>query len=104
MRTRKIRKDIYLNSYEDKELKKKARAVGLSNSSFIRQLIKGYVHDDNLTIEIHNLIYELNKIGNNINQIAYVANSKGVIVKYNLDEELLKLNNIVDKLNEKFFK
>ena len=67
-------------------------------------MILGYVHDDSLTIEIHNLIYELNRIGNNINQIAYVANSKGIVVQYNLEEELKKINIVIDKLNDKYFK
>ena len=46
----------------------------------------------------------LNRIGNNINQIAYVANSKGIVVQYNLEEELKKINIVIDKLNDKYFK
>lgn len=104
MRTRFIEKKYYLNEKEDKILKEKCKKLNITYSKFIRNLILGYVHDDSLTIEIHNLIYELNKIGNNINQIAYVANSKGIIVQYNLEEELRKINKLVDELNDKFFK
>ena len=85
-------------------MKEKCKKLNVSYSKFIRDLILGYVHDDSLTIEIHNLIYELNRIGNNINQIAYVANSKGIVVQYSLEEELKKINIVIDKLNDKYFK
>ena len=104
MRKRFIEKKYYLDEKEENILKEKCKKLNVSYSKFIRDLILGYVHDDSLTIEIHNLIYELNKIGNNINQIAYVANSKGIIVQYNLEEELRKINKLVDELNDKFFK
>ena len=104
MRKRFIEKKYYLDEKEEKILKEKCKKLNVSYSKFIRDLILGYVHDDSLTIEIHNLIYELNRIGNNINQIAYVANSKGIIVQYNLEEELRKINKLVDELNDKFFK
>ncbi|MDY6015009.1 MAG: plasmid mobilization relaxosome protein MobC [Bacilli bacterium] len=104
MRKRFIEKKYYLDEKEEKILKEKCKKLNVSYSKFIRDLILGYVHDDSLTIEIHNLIYELNRIGNNINQIAYVANSKGIVVQYNLEEELKKINIVIDKLNDKYFK
>lgn len=104
MRKRFIEKKYYLDEKEENILKEKCKKLNVSYSKFIRDLILGYVHDDSLTIEIHNLIYELNRIGNNINQIAYVANSKGIVVQYNLEEELKKINIVIDKLNDKYFK
>lgn len=104
MRKRFIEKKYYLDEKEEKILKEKCKKLNVSYSKFIRDLILGYVHDDSLTIEIHNLIYELNRIGNNINQIAYVANSKGIVVQYSLEEELKKINIVIDKLNDKYFK
>ena len=104
MRKRFIEKKYYLDEKEEKILKEKCKKLNVSYSKFIRDLILGYVHDDSLTIEIHNLIYELNRIGNNINQIAYVANSKGIVVQYNLEEKLKKINIVIDKLNDKYFK
>ena len=104
MRKRFIEKKYYLDEKEEKILKEKCKKLNVSYSKFIRDLILGYVHDDSLTIEIHNLIYELNRIGNNINQIAYVANSKDIVVQYNLEEELKKINIVIDKLNDKYFK
>jgi len=104
MRKRFIEKKYYLSEKENKILQEKCNKLGITYSKFVRDLILGYVHDDNLTIDIHNLLYELRRIGNNINQIAYVANSKGVITKFNLEEELIKLNKIIDELEKKYFK
>ena len=99
MRKRFIEKKYYLSEKENKILQEKC-----NNSKFVRDLILGYVHDDNLTIDVHNILYELRRVGNNINQIAYVANSKGVIGEYNLEIELKKLNNVIEELEEKYFK
>jgi len=103
MRTRCFPKNIYLNEKETKILQEKCNKLGKTYSEFIRELILGYVHDDNTLINIHNVLYELRKMGNNINQIAYVANSKGVITKFNLEEELNRLNEIIDKLEQEYF-
>ena len=100
MRKRFIEKKYYLDEKEEKILKEKCKKLNVSYSKFIRDLILGYVHDDSLTIEIHNLIYELNRIGNNINQIAYVANSKGIVVQYNLEEELKKISKFLWRKND----
>ena len=104
MRKRFIEKKYYLSEKENKILQEKCNKLGITYSKFVRDLILGYVHDDNLTIGVHNILYELRRVGNNINQIAYVANSKGVIGEYNLEIELKKLNNVIEELEEKYFK
>lgn len=42
MRKRNIKKQIWIDVKEDELLKKKSKQVGLSESEFIRSLIKGY--------------------------------------------------------------
>ena len=42
MRQRSIKKQLWLNDKEDKILKAKAAKAGLSESEFIRSIIKGY--------------------------------------------------------------
>ena len=42
MRKRNIKKQIWVNVQEDNLLKKKAKECGLSESEFIRSLVKGY--------------------------------------------------------------
>lgn len=42
MRKRNIKKQIWIDVKEDELLKKKSKQAGLSESEFIRSLIKGY--------------------------------------------------------------
>ncbi|MBE6156369.1 MAG: MobC family plasmid mobilization relaxosome protein [Firmicutes bacterium] len=94
MRKRQIKKNIYLDNKENKILSSKASKKGISESALIRGLIVGYVPKGKIPEEINELIYEIRKIGVNINQIAVVANRTGNIeVKY-----LYKYKEELDKL------
>ena len=72
---------IRLFEEEEKILEAKAEAQGLSKTDYVREIIlygdvkvtkKNILSDDNFK----RLLYELNRIGNNINQIAYNSNLK----------------------------
>lgn len=74
MRKRNIKKQIWINVQEDNLLKKKSKECGLSESEFIRSLVKGYRIKSQPTEEIKKFQRELYGIANNINQIARIAN------------------------------
>ena len=74
MRKRNIKKQIWIDVKEDNLLKQKSKVVGLSESEFIRSMIKGYRIKEQPTDEINQR--ELYGIANNINQIARIANSR----------------------------
>lgn len=76
MRKRNIKKQIWLDVKEDDLLKRKSKESGLSESEFIRSLIKGYRIKAIPTGEIKLFQRELYGIANNINQIARIANSR----------------------------
>ena len=76
MRKRNIKKQIWLDTKEDEQLKKKSKEAGLTESEFIRSLIKGYRIKAQPTDEIKFFQKDLYGIANNINQIARVANSR----------------------------
>lgn len=76
MRKRNIKKQIWINVKEDNLLKKKSKESGLSESEFIRSLVKGYRIKEQPTEEIKNFQRELYGIANNINQIAKISNSR----------------------------
>ncbi len=76
MRKRNIKKQIWIDVKEDNLLKQKSKTVGLSESEFIRSMIKGYKIKEQPTDEIKPFQRELYEIANNINQIARVANSR----------------------------
>ena len=76
MRKRNIKKQIWIDAKEDELLKRKSKEAGLTESEFIRSLIKGYRIKAQPTEEIKSFQRDLYGIANNINQIAKVANSR----------------------------
>ena len=76
MRKRNIKKQIWINFQEDNLLKKKSKESGLSESEFIRSLVRGYRIKAQPTEGIKSFQRELYGIANNINQIARIANSR----------------------------
>ena len=71
---------VWLLEEEKELLKKSAFEYGLSQSDYIRQLIVGgAVVGRQWTMDKEQgkqIIFELNRIGNNVNQIAYSTNAK----------------------------
>lgn len=76
MRKRNIKKQIWIDVKEDNLLKQKSKTAGLSESEFIRSMIKGYKIKEQPNDEIKLFQRELYGIANNINQIARIANSR----------------------------
>ena len=76
MRKRNIKKQIWIDVKEDNLLKQKSKTSGLSESEFIRSMIKGYRIKEQPTDEIKKFQRELYGIANNINQIARISNSR----------------------------
>lgn len=74
MRKKNIKKQIWIDAKEDELLKKKSKQAGLSESEFIRSLIKGYRIKEQPTEEIKYFQREIYGIANNINQIARISN------------------------------
>lgn len=94
MRKRQVKKNFYLTYKENKILANKALKKGISEAALIRGLIVGYVPKGKIPEDIEKLIYEIRKIGVNINQIAAVANrTNNIEVKY-----LYKYKDELDKL------
>ncbi|MBE6111500.1 MAG: plasmid mobilization relaxosome protein MobC [Peptococcaceae bacterium] len=94
MRNRNISVLIRLNQTEYDYLKKQVAASGLSQEAYLRLLIAGYEIKPKPPEEYKALLRELSAIGNNVNQIAKVANSKGFIAENEL-EDLKKLQDTI---------
>lgn len=60
-------------------LTQKAKACGLSRSAYLRKLLYGHHPKELPPVDYFRMMKELKQIGNNLNQIAYVANSTGNI-------------------------
>ena len=75
-RYRKRTFKVYLFDEELQLLNDKANALGMTKSAYIRDSIlfgQARKADDK---NYEKVIYELNKIGSNINQLAYIANAE----------------------------
>ena len=79
MRKRSIKKQLWLNDKEDKILKAKASKAGLSESEFLRSILKGYRIKEQPNELVHKFLRQLYGIANNINQIARDTNTYGMI-------------------------
>ena len=74
---------VRLTEKEYKHLKKQAYNAGFKMEPFIRMLIEGCEIKPYPPEAYKGLLRELSAIGNNINQIAHVANMNGIGTKEN---------------------
>ena len=79
MRKRDIEQTVWLNYDEKKRLKENAKKVGLSQSSYIRNLINNHKPKEQPTELIFEFLNQLKGIGINLNQIARKANALDLI-------------------------
>ena len=79
---RYIRKEIKLSPEEWKIIRKRAAALGQSTGTYIRRIsVQGIIKTFDMK-QFNHLIMSFNRIGNEVNQIARVANStKSVYAK-----------------------
>lgn len=75
----KARLEVRISEREMKKLEVNAQKCELTKSAYIRQLINGYKPREAPSMDFHKMTSELKSIGNNLNQIAYVANATGQI-------------------------
>lgn len=68
-----------ISESDSRLLTEKAKACGLSRSAYLRKLLHGHQPKELPPLDYYKMMKELKQIGNNLNQIAYVANSTGSI-------------------------
>lgn len=102
MRTRQIKKQVWLNKNEATLLKKKAKKVRFTESELIRQLITGYEPKEKPDDEFYDVMRQIRTIGNNLNQIARKANSLNYIDNASYKIEVDKLNKFMLDVRKKF--
>ena len=81
MRKRNIRKDIMLNEVENEKLIADCKKANLSYGEYFRKLLMEKEIKEKPGIEFYEVMKQLSKIGVNLNQIAYKANSTNNIEK-----------------------
>lgn len=75
MRKRPIKLSLRLNEEEHKHLKMMAHMTGFSIEQYLRNLIMGEAMKPRPKTEIAEIKRQLAAIGNNVNQIAKIANT-----------------------------
>jgi len=84
-RTRNIHVGTRLNNAEYEALKTLCNRTGLGSTRLLRKLITGAEIRDKPTPELRELIRSVDRIGNNLNQIAHRANAAGFLKKSEWD-------------------
>lgn len=95
MLKRSIKITFRLNTQECQRLKKQVKKSGLSQESYLRTLINGYVPKEIPPPDYYTLMRELHAIGSNLNQIAAKANATGHIDRTAFQYEANRLRKVV---------
>ena len=92
-RSRKHRVEVAMNDQEYEEFMKHIEECGLSKQSYLLQLVKNRIPQPLPSDDFQEVIRQLRRIGNNINQVAVIANIKGSI-------DILKFNKAKQELDK----
>lgn len=103
LRTRDIKKQIWLNEEELKTLKQNAKKTGLNESAYIRNLIMGYKPKEQPTENMYEIINQLKLIGINLNQIARKANALNLVDAPFYKKVYVKWSKLVENIKKDFF-
>ena len=76
-RTHEIK--IRLSQTELDSLNVQVAKTELSREQFCRNAIRGVAIRENPPADLHKLIWEIRRVGNNIDQILMIANAKGLL-------------------------
>lgn len=98
MRKRNIQIIVRLNAKEQQHLVKQVKKSGLSQETFIRTLINGYLPKELPPPDYFSMMRELHAIGGNLNQIAAKSNATGHIDKAVYQYEANRLRKTVQDI------
>ena len=106
-----VRLNFRVTEDESAYIQNLSKDSGKSISEVMRQLIRNSMENKSTAFEPKEhfllnkqLIYEINRIGNNINQIARIANAKGVIDVPHLRKEIDKLDEFIIDMKNKYLR
>ena len=94
-RTKKV--EVRLSGSEYDRLMEKVNKSGLSASAFVRMAVAGVEIREAPSADVPQLIREVRRVGNNINQILVLARTRGLLNVSEL-EKALEDNRAVEKI------
>lgn len=89
-----------LTERDFKLLERRARKCGLTKSAYIRQLLHGYKPREAPPADYHAMTRELKEIGNNMNQVAFMANATGLIDEAGYYENVIQLRDAIKRIEQ----
>ena len=89
---------LWLTDDELEYLKSQARKCGLSQQAFLRSSLKNVPIKEQPSADFHAILSQLEKIGDNINQIAAKANTLNYVDKPEYRKEVDRLERIISEL------
>lgn len=92
MRKRNKHISVWMTEQEYMHLKQQAARSGLGIDPFIRNLVQGIRICEKPPEQYAGMLRELSAIGNNVNQIAHWANSKGYASQAEIHEAAVRVN------------
>ena len=100
MRFRQKSFHVCLTEAEAEKLEKKAKETGMKKA----QLLRAFISDNEIRAkppeEYLRLVREINAIGNNINQIAHIANTRKYVDRKQINHIVNYLDEIMEKVRE----
>ena len=69
----------YSTAISQSKYPNRKEATGISREQFCRKAIQGVAIRENPPVDLYKLIWEIRRVGNNINQILMIANAKGIL-------------------------
>ena len=100
-RKREHRMTVRLNRDEYTKVLSKIERSGLSKQDYILSSILNKKIQERLNVDYFKLINEVNHVGTNLNQIARKLNSNESILKDEIIQNQLLLNQVLKNLNDK---
>ena len=98
MRRRNHRIVFYLNDEEFESFESKVNKASVSRESFIRDAIKGAIIRENPPVEFHKLIWDIRRIGVNLNEILTIAHARGLLDVPQIRKALLDLRDVEKRI------
>lgn len=102
MRKRNVQILIRMTEEEAAALTALVKRSGRSREDFIRQILAGYQLHEKPDAEFYRFMDELSRIGNNLNQLARIANAIGTIDPDRYRNEVERLRGFQQKIAETY--
>ncbi len=91
---------VRFSESEFKRISKRSSSCGLTKSAYVRQLVAGYKPKESPPADYFAMTRELKDIGNNLNQIAFMANATGLIDEAAYHENIIVLRDALRRIEQ----